>query len=504
MDESLSIDQIAARFRELPGAKLVGWQNVALPIFLLKLRIVIVDRQPISVIDEFILRSIASGVGNNLDLAKFLGLDFKTVDGHLAELHKGELVTAPGGSKDTKISVALTPRGMAACVELSTKVVEEQVVKIFVHGIGRQPIPFRTTELLSSSDCEESELPMIPPVPSNRPSLDEISVDAVAAILKPFWKKQGRSAELIAIKGVEREAGLRFESGIMLEYRGSGGEARPQYSFIVNGERKVAYDEQFAKRGGAKKIPSIVSFNRALSERDLTKAFLDSGLPPPEEEVNRAIEAEVKRFELEEKLRVEQLETVIVASEPDTRQRQAARIAELEAELTKAEEVRNTLPVAILRTNDCDKALHKAISDACKRLIIVSGTVSMNAINSLLPELESALSDRGIEVWIGYGMNKNTQQGQKHRANSGFDDCVKTLHDLRKRWKDKVKIEDWGNSHSKILICDEQYMIVGSYNWLSHKPIGMKSMKEHAVKVTAADSILALVKECEGQFLRKR
>jgi len=87
--------------------------------------------------------------------------------------------------------------------------------------------------------------------------------------------------------------------------------------------------------------------------------------------------------------------------------------------------------------------------------------------NELRNKIEKALK-RGVDIKIVYGIGMDKGVKDTRAVTS-----EKVAADLKKRWqkkgyKGKVKLHV-SNTHFKLLMCDEKYLIVGSYNFLSNQ-----------------------------------
>lgn len=83
-----------------------------------------------------------------------------------------------------------------------------------------------------------------------------------------------------------------------------------------------------------------------------------------------------------------------------------------------------------------------------------------NVVKEYEKHIESALK-RGIKVFIKYGL-KPRNRFEK----DPIDTKSKMLFDKWDKSYPNFKATT-DNNHSKILICDDSFMIVGSFNWLS-------------------------------------
>jgi len=115
-----------------------------------------------------------------------------------------------------------------------------------------------------------------------------------------------------------------------------------------------------------------------------------------------------------------------------------------------------------LETKDHAPLLKKALQTANHRLIIFSPWLKRRIVNSLLPDFHAALR-RGCEIWIGYGMPPS-----RTHADSTDVDALESLKSLAFDGKlFLVDLSRENGSHAKEIVCDEDFYVATSYNWLS-------------------------------------
>ena len=126
--------------------------------------------------------------------------------------------------------------------------------------------------------------------------------------------------------------------------------------------------------------------------------------------------------------------------------------------------------VEIIRTPiNHRKKLLESIDHSQSTLIIISGWARENAMNSeFRNKIKSALN-RGVNIFLGYGyIGYSDEENEKHRIAS-----KKVINELQE-WSSSISSigvlrSRYYPEHSKILICDDQFAIYGSFNWLSNK-----------------------------------
>ena len=84
----------------------------------------------------------------------------------------------------------------------------------------------------------------------------------------------------------------------------------------------------------------------------------------------------------------------------------------------------------------------------------------------LLGWLDQALrTQRRLRVVISYGIEKDAGQTDPKAKNQR--DAKKKLNGLGNRHQGRLRTVELGNTHEKIVVCDDRYAILTSFNWLS-------------------------------------
>jgi len=135
-----------------------------------------------------------------------------------------------------------------------------------------------------------------------------------------------------------------------------------------------------------------------------------------------------------------------------------AEVAQLRAQIesfTQAAPRTEVLPMAEHRPR-----LLKALQDAQRRIIIVSPWLTRKAVNWELRDGIAHTVERGVQVIIGYGFSEEGDREEEITLSS--------LERIQKgRGGRNLKLERIGDSHAKVVVCDDAYLITTSFNWLS-------------------------------------
>ena len=111
-----------------------------------------------------------------------------------------------------------------------------------------------------------------------------------------------------------------------------------------------------------------------------------------------------------------------------------------------------------IETLDHKKYFKYVLNNAKKEICIQSPWIRKNILEYYENEIKGAI-ERGVKITVKYGMKSRNRFDKV-----GIDDgSLKFFDGLDKKFFKLIK----DNDHSKIIICDTDFMIIGSFNWLS-------------------------------------
>ncbi|MFL6446143.1 MAG: hypothetical protein ACJ746_00320 [Bryobacteraceae bacterium] len=168
----------------------------------------------------------------------------------------------------------------------------------------------------------------------------------------------------------------------------------------------------------------------------------------------------------------------------------------LEAELNSLREQLAQAPTIIhIGTREHQTWFAKALDNAQETILIISPWIKMRVLRKWLPSIERALG-RQCEIWIGHGMPKSSQH-----SDASDQSALDVLDELSTSSGCLYRIPDLG-THEKILICDDEFIVSSSYNWLSFSDDAGYDRYEHGIVHAGLD--VARLKEQLLRRLRKR
>lgn len=147
-------------------------------------------------------------------------------------------------------------------------------------------------------------------------------------------------------------------------------------------------------------------------------------------------------------------------------------VNEAEKESQIKDQIIDKLSNRQLRNQEITEYFHKALREAKSEIDIMSPWIRFNVINKLRSDFEAALR-RGVKIRILYGISDPSDaDGDRN------DQTIKAVRDMEtwfSRFGDAFKAVHCSSTvnrdgtHGKLLICDDRFYIIGSFNWLSFR-----------------------------------
>ncbi len=483
-----SVENVARRYAHRPGCRFLGAEEVGITVYLMDLRIIVIDARELPPIDEFLLRAVGLSIASPDSLSNFLGLDHRTIHNRLVELRRTELIDldpAPTNSSEG-VKCRLTARGLDAVDSLERAELREVTLpSVVFHGFMRRPLLMDEQQLLRPRDAQDRGILKIPSIPARRPNPDEIKLNDLVDVVRRHWlkKRKGRPPELVNVRSIVGSVRTRYQLAVLLQYELLGGKRQRQFAFAVDGVLDEGYEKAFVESKGPDRLPELINLEYKTTAElaaDLMRPDLIKTLGPLRDidDLHDQLDAADKRLEAKE---------IVLQAEarPDTRQILREELERERSEKQSLEEKLRERRIFRLNTSECRNLLVDSLTTAKERLVIVSAFLSSDVIDQEFLGLLEAALNRGVKVWIAYGIGDKAGRDQQVRQQSpNWPRAADDLNDVRKRHKKSFKLRDLKNTHEKILIRDSDFVVSGSYNWLSFRGgEGQRYRREDALRV---------------------
>ncbi len=160
-----------------------------------------------------------------------------------------------------------------------------------------------------------------------------------------------------------------------------------------------------------------------------------------------------------------------------------------------AEAAQRSAQPALLQTNEHRDALREAILGAKHELVIVSPWLRTAAVDhELVGWLRTTLDrNRSLRIVIGYGIERDPGR-QRDQAARDQEEALRRLRKLSEQSHGRVRIVEVGNTHEKVVICDDRYVIITSFNFLSFNPRPGKGVRREMGYRITDQATVGLVK----------
>ena len=145
--------------------------------------------------------------------------------------------------------------------------------------------------------------------------------------------------------------------------------------------------------------------------------------------------------------------------------------------------------------------LMKTIKKAKHDLIILSGWATSFALDEKLIKSIRAAINRGVNIYICFGYEYSKSNSMRISDIKGLE-ILRSLqeHSNKNRAYGKMYIAQIPN-HSKVLMCDKEYYVVGSFNWLSNSGSTENPNDETSVVIRNLSLILNNYDELTKQII---
>lgn len=374
---------------ERPNARLIAYQPIALPQFSLRLNVVLQRRKPIPALQEYVLRGVDGGLLQPDEVSGFLGIDPRLAERAIVtEIAVGHLSY---DSQDNSRRLGLTANGRQALAELASIEPEQAQIDVIFDRRLWSVVAATDRGLLRPRDVQ---VPVMRPLYSRTPRLDELSVEQIAAATAhALGRRSARldvdaEIQLLGVRNVDRTE-ARFRPATLLLY-GRPRSKEVDAIVVVDGHPSAEYTQSLAARGGLDSTTSgdalearNASFKKATA--GVTKEIVKSATAgePQVDEARRAL--------------VEVMKVIGGLADDSTVDRQTSDPRE------ELHQVRRTLaafPARLVQPWEHAALFDDALATARARLLIASPAVSFGAVTpSLLTRLEQACR-RGAQVTV--------------------------------------------------------------------------------------------------------
>jgi len=440
----MELEEIAQKFHTYNGMKLVDFSEVALPIYRVTSTALVQEKVDLPTIEEFVLRSIFLGFKDIEEIYMLLGISQDIVKAALSGLIQSDLIAETFSG-----SVKLTSTGATAAGEYSkTRPMETQVTFDF-DGLIRK-VRFTTGDpYLSPKEVKDQGLIEIRAIPARKPSEDEVDLQDVGRFLARYTSVGESNKTLLRIREITRAVRL-FYKAVMLVYKNKEDD-HFEAAFFIDGKLSEGHGLAFIRSDGLNRLGLLKEIHN--NNKDILKAEYPDYLFEKQKtgEKNNSLKS-TKRNKGTLSLNKG------ISEENDS----VVELAEIK-NLGDRKSLVRTLPVY-----EHPKILNSSLRDAKNKLVIISPWITRAVVNKSFTDLLEKLLKNGVDIKIGFGIGEDDRKDYY---------AQNLLENLVSRY-DNFTLKNLGNTHAKVLIKDDDYYVITSFNWLSFKGDPKKKFRE--------------------------
>ena len=486
-------DQVALRFANEKGWELIGYADVAFEIQVLKIEALVIEKQSIPPIQEFLLKGIDIGLNTTEQLSGAFGIEDELVKTNLIECHRDEYIDLIFDGTGNSSTIKLSESGQELCRTLKVKKKSEATFEgVYFHGLKRNIIrnKFASSLMLDDSEVKEQGIITIAAKPAKTPEPDEISCPDLSTYERKRLSIEDEYyfGDTIVLKALTVAHQRRiYIPAVLLQYRPVGSKSNTsecRTAFAVNGELDLPLEEKFSENSGLKDLPKF-QLEKPPTEEELLDGIMTSISPDLD-----ILKGTIKTKE-ESRLLLNEIRDKYTKKTKNIVTAEASRQQLLE-KYKNAKSI-----IADLEMNILDRGytlflpawehpgvLVDTLSTAKERVILVTAFMSKNAFK-YQPNFVTALKQclkKGVQVTFIYGVGIHGRKGPINKQRL-WEQGVKFLKSIQQEFEDKFTLIDAAEdvdrretegTHEKMLVKDNDYIVVGSYNWLSRTLVELK------------------------------
>ncbi len=437
----------ARRYSELhSGFELVTAVEAAIPVSWLTLDLVALERKPLPVVEEFVLRLCQQGVDTISDIAAVLGVDQEVVRtavaGQLsAETLDYRLNRRPG--EPATRSISLTAAGTKAVIDLETTTPQRVEQQYAFDRLRWVPTEHTKNDIITRDEAQAGGLLTLPSSRTREVTTQDVTPRALNMLItdtevnpNPTPPRRPRSAtaklEVLAVEAVTRQP-RRYLPVVLLVFSAIDFD-EVRLSVVVDDLASEPHSRAVLEAGGADKLG--ITVNEPIGEPELPAHLLEQRAP------YNTVRGLQRRAD---------------NTPPDIPS--AARDAAPHDSATARAELA-ALAVRAVPTFEHRELLAHALQDTRRRFVLITSRLRAAVINhDLIAQLERMLRRRGLVAHIAYGLG--------HPDDEHDTEAINRLSKLNARYPNLTLVQI-RNALPHCLIFDDTW-INSSFDWLSFR-----------------------------------
>lgn len=447
----------------IPGYDLLGSYEAGIPIYKVRLRVRARKKQTISALAEFTLKLINLGIDSEPEISKALGMENSFIENTLEQLSAIQLIKAQVNSTRhiPFMQFALTAKGKEA-LNKTLMSTFDALLTIQVDGlIGKYSAINKDNLFWDGMDLRKNGTFMLHGSTKSRPTVEYLNAD-INNLITLFRSQQddlGNSEQLVEVLEVLNPK-LMYKLVKVLVFRNQQ-EGQIKFRVFEGYEPVPEYDEKLAERerNGSRVIPD----DFLIPQSEFTPSNLHKEL--------KIDLSKLQRQQLEFENLKQEKEKLTNQSKKDEKQdpnivtARTLRIQELENALSNLENKQSS--TRLIKASEHFTKLKLALNQSKNYVLIVSPWIKADVVDKDMVQQIKECTQRGVWILIGYGMPLRRGESKESYIDEWVTNQFKAIQKLP---NGNRFVYLWlGNTHEKILVCDDVFSVVTSYNWLSYR-----------------------------------
>ena len=471
----MSKSKLAATFRhDFPHHEAIHTFEAGIPAYFIQLIMEVLEQHELNPFQVYILQFMLLEVNTLERLAYFLGVDEEALLASVTDLLKIRYIEQgdPFYAQGVR-PLILTDAGRLALEKQGPPPVPTRKTGRFSFNALTWTSVLLEEGMLAPAQAAKQGLVPLPAREMERPTLGTFTEEDIKIILgeTPAF----RNHTIVALLKL-KEVAPRYIAPVtvvVLQHRDTREKTVAVYRDGAQ-QRPETEALQRSYESGAFQLPVNDAFLKQTDQKIYLPPSLSLGVA---QEIQELVQNEQEREEIEIQVETNKIQK---SASQDARER-----AELE---TKSQQLQQSLrakslmitklrqqlrqnKVEFLRTEQHRGELIRALREAKEEVIIISPWMNRSACDDVICNLIGNAISRGVRVRIGYGMGHERNRAEASRNQYNIEEVKRAV---RKCVKNPPFVEymndivETAGTHQKILICDRQFAITGSFNWLSY------------------------------------
>ncbi|CAN5923021.1 hypothetical protein BH11PSE3_BH11PSE3_12430 [soil metagenome] len=463
-------ESVARHFEQRQGYELVDYAPVALPLYRVTVDAITMIHRAIPPIKEFVMRAVAAGLTDPMQIAGFLGIDQLTVNATLNQLIDDRYMMSP----DEGGVAALSDRGRLVLNKMHESAPQNETLVFLYDRLLLKPVLLSPDQWMFPHSVNLQQTIEIRPYPAEGPALSDLSLPDVAHVLAQ--QAGGRAQfgrDLLRLNHISRRVRL-FRPGVALVFK-KHRSSDIQIAFVVDDAPSLELEHAFANRGGPKWMGFIKSVNESATMSELRKYVG----PAAQNLSSNLVDIDKRRIAVS--LAKFRHETALARAERGGQSAESANEAEAATALTDAEQKLREPPARPVAAYEPAEFLDTALDKSRTLLMISSRTVDRAVVDASFIGRLAKVLQRGARVVLALT-----------EVPVSTEKAAIDLERLRQRYP-RLELLVGRRRQFHHLICDDSFAVVGNQPFLSnrgkvrsfHHVIGYVLQKPHLVRAFA-------------------